>query len=158
MEKGDKGSRMIWMGVCGWMFLLVPAYPGCPGSKAVKRSLLLLLNWSGNQKTGRRSANTCDAVRCSGDAARARCSSRYKQTSGELRQLNASQSSASQTDTTSRYSDRASSIWYRYVYVLYRHRRFICPAIEQHTQLHQYNWEEQEPDLLNILRFIVRLS
>jgi len=24
------------------MFLLVPAYPGCPGSKAVKRSLLLL--------------------------------------------------------------------------------------------------------------------
>jgi len=25
------------------MFLLVSAYPGCPGSKAVKRSLLLLL-------------------------------------------------------------------------------------------------------------------
>ena len=25
------------------MFLLVPAYPSCPGSKAVKRSLLLLL-------------------------------------------------------------------------------------------------------------------
>ena len=25
------------------MFLLVPAYPGCPGSKAVKLSLLLLL-------------------------------------------------------------------------------------------------------------------
>jgi len=25
------------------MFLLVPAYPGCPGSKAVKRSLWLLL-------------------------------------------------------------------------------------------------------------------
>ena len=24
------------------MFLLVPAYPGCPGSKTVKRSLLLL--------------------------------------------------------------------------------------------------------------------
>ena len=31
------------MGVSGWMFLLVPAYPGCPGSKAAKRSLLLLL-------------------------------------------------------------------------------------------------------------------
>jgi len=31
------------MGVSGWKFLLVPAYPGCPGSKAVKRSLLLLL-------------------------------------------------------------------------------------------------------------------
>ena len=43
MEKGDKGSTMIRMGVSGWMFLLVPAYPGCPGSKAVKRSLLLFL-------------------------------------------------------------------------------------------------------------------
>ena len=42
MEKDDKGSTMIWMGVSGWMFLLVPAYPGCPGSKAVKRSLLSL--------------------------------------------------------------------------------------------------------------------
>ena len=41
MEKDDKGSMMIRMGVSGWMFLLVPAYPGCPGSKAVKRSLLL---------------------------------------------------------------------------------------------------------------------
>jgi len=27
------------------MFLLVPAYPGCPGSKAVKQSLLLSLYW-----------------------------------------------------------------------------------------------------------------
>ena len=25
------------------MFLLVPAYPGCPGSKAVKRSLLFFV-------------------------------------------------------------------------------------------------------------------
>ena len=25
------------------MFLLVPAYPGCPGSKAVKRSLLFVV-------------------------------------------------------------------------------------------------------------------
>jgi len=33
------------------MFLLVPAYPGCPGSKAVKRSLLLLLfNYREGQK------------------------------------------------------------------------------------------------------------
>ena len=31
------------------MFLLVPAYPGCPGSKAVKRSLLLLLFESGKE-------------------------------------------------------------------------------------------------------------
>ena len=44
MEKDDKGSTMIRTGVSGWMFLLVPAYPGYPGSKAVKRSLLLLLS------------------------------------------------------------------------------------------------------------------
>ena len=31
------------------MFLLVPAYPGCPGSKAVKRSLLLLLLLGGRK-------------------------------------------------------------------------------------------------------------
>ena len=43
MEKDDKGSMLIRIGVSGWKFLLVPAYPGCPGSKAVKRSLLLLL-------------------------------------------------------------------------------------------------------------------
>jgi len=41
MEKDDKGSTLIRIGVSGWGFLLVPAYPGCPGSKAVKRSLLL---------------------------------------------------------------------------------------------------------------------
>ena len=34
-------ALMIRIGVSGWKFLLVPAYPGCPGSKAVKRSLLL---------------------------------------------------------------------------------------------------------------------
>ena len=44
MEKDDKGSTMTRMGVSGWMFLLVPAYPGCPGSKAVKQLLLLLLS------------------------------------------------------------------------------------------------------------------
>jgi len=43
MEKDDKGSTLTRIGVSGWGFLLVPAYPGCPGSKAVKRSLLLLL-------------------------------------------------------------------------------------------------------------------
>ena len=36
MEKGDKGSTLTRMGVSGWMFLLVPAYPGCPGQTAVK--------------------------------------------------------------------------------------------------------------------------
>ena len=42
MEKGDKGSTLTRMGVSGWMFLLVPAYPGCPGQTAVKWLLLLL--------------------------------------------------------------------------------------------------------------------
>jgi len=37
MEEVDKGCPMIRMGVSGWMFLLVPAYPGSPGSKAIKR-------------------------------------------------------------------------------------------------------------------------
>ena len=37
MEEDDKGCPMIRMGVSGWMFLLVPAYPGGPGQKAVKR-------------------------------------------------------------------------------------------------------------------------
>ena len=46
MEKDDKGSTLIRIGVSGWKFLLVPAYPGCPGSKAVKRSLLLLLSFT----------------------------------------------------------------------------------------------------------------
>ena len=29
---------MIRRGVSGWMFLLVPAYPGSPGQRAVKQS------------------------------------------------------------------------------------------------------------------------
>jgi len=36
-EEDDKGCPMIRMGVSGWMFLLVPAYPCSPGHKAVKR-------------------------------------------------------------------------------------------------------------------------
>jgi len=43
MEKGNKGSTLTRMSVSGWMFLLVPAYPGCPGQTAVKWLLLLLL-------------------------------------------------------------------------------------------------------------------
>ena len=37
MEEDDKGYPMIRMGVSGWVFLLVTAYPGCPRPKAVKR-------------------------------------------------------------------------------------------------------------------------
>jgi len=33
MEKDDKGCPMIRLGVSGSVFLLVPAYPGCPGQK-----------------------------------------------------------------------------------------------------------------------------
>jgi len=36
MEEDDKGCPMIRMGVSGWMFLSVLAYPGSPGQKAVK--------------------------------------------------------------------------------------------------------------------------
>ena len=36
MEEDDKGCPMIRMGVSGWMFLLVLAYPGSPGQKAIK--------------------------------------------------------------------------------------------------------------------------
>ena len=36
MEEVDKGCPMIMMGVSGWVFLLAPAYPGSPGSLAVK--------------------------------------------------------------------------------------------------------------------------
>ena len=36
MEEVDKGCPMIRMGVSGLMFLLVPAYPGSPGQKAIK--------------------------------------------------------------------------------------------------------------------------
>jgi len=34
---------MIRMGVSVWMFLLVPAYPGSPGSKAIKRLCVCVL-------------------------------------------------------------------------------------------------------------------
>ena len=37
MEEDDKGCPMIRMGVSGWVLLQVPAYPGSPGPKAIKR-------------------------------------------------------------------------------------------------------------------------
>jgi len=42
MEVADKDWMMIRM-VGGWVFLLVPAHPGSPGQRAVKRLLLLSL-------------------------------------------------------------------------------------------------------------------
>ena len=55
LNKEDSMDRCKWRKVIkearwsGWVwvvFLLVPAYPGCPGSKAVKRSLLLYICYS----------------------------------------------------------------------------------------------------------------
>ena len=63
-SKGDKGSMMIRMGVSGWMFLLVPAYPGCPGSKAVKQSLLCYRRSSSRWRTDEHSLGCwCSLVR-----------------------------------------------------------------------------------------------
>jgi len=44
MEEDDKGCTMIRMGVSGWMFLLVLAYPGSPGQKAVKRLCVCVID------------------------------------------------------------------------------------------------------------------
>ena len=37
MDEADKGCPMTRMGASGWVFLLVPAYPGSPRPTAVKR-------------------------------------------------------------------------------------------------------------------------
>ena len=50
MEKDDKGCPMIRMGVSGWMFLLVLAYPGSPGQKAVKRLCKYFVCWCAIKK------------------------------------------------------------------------------------------------------------
>ena len=42
MEEADKDWMMIRM-VGGCVFLLVPAHPGSPGQRAVKRSLLFVV-------------------------------------------------------------------------------------------------------------------
>ena len=43
LDARKKGSTLTRMGVSGCMFLLVPAYPGCPGQTAVKWLLLLFM-------------------------------------------------------------------------------------------------------------------
>ena len=48
MEEGDKGCPMIRIGASGWMFLLVPAYPGSPRQKAVKRLCVCVCVVNGN--------------------------------------------------------------------------------------------------------------
>jgi len=41
MEEADKDWVMIKM-VGGWVFLLVPAHPGSPGQRAVKRFVVVI--------------------------------------------------------------------------------------------------------------------
>jgi len=48
MEEADKGWLMIRGGVSGWLFLLVPAQPGCPSQRTVKRLLLQWVSSSSN--------------------------------------------------------------------------------------------------------------
>ena len=43
MDEDDNGCPMIRMGVSGWMFLLIPAFPGSPRQKAVKRLCVCVL-------------------------------------------------------------------------------------------------------------------
>jgi len=52
MEKDDKGCSLIRLGVRGWVFLLVPAYPSCPGQKLLNgcvcvcvQRLPILIQW-----------------------------------------------------------------------------------------------------------------
>jgi len=42
MEEADKDWMMMRM-VGGWMFLLVPAHPGNPKQRAIKRLLLVFM-------------------------------------------------------------------------------------------------------------------
>ena len=45
MEEGDEWCPMNRMGVSGWVFLLVPSYPGCPGPKGVKQLCMWFGVW-----------------------------------------------------------------------------------------------------------------
>jgi len=44
MEEDDKGCPMIRLGVSGWVFRLVPAYPGCPGQKLLNGCVCVCVN------------------------------------------------------------------------------------------------------------------
>jgi len=41
MEEADKGWLMTTIGVSGWMFLLVPAHPGCPGQNPESHKMVV---------------------------------------------------------------------------------------------------------------------
>ena len=41
MDEADKGRLMTTIGVSGWMFLLVPAHPGCPGQNPESRKTVV---------------------------------------------------------------------------------------------------------------------
>jgi len=74
MEEDDKKCPMIRICVSGWMFLLVPAYPGSPGQKAVKQLcvcvwvcglLQLAALWSARHSTAQ--AAVCAECHCTTD-------------------------------------------------------------------------------------------
>jgi len=53
MEEDDKGCPMIRLGVSGWVFLPVPAYPGCPGQKPLNGCVcvcMLFHNYTGTSR------------------------------------------------------------------------------------------------------------
>jgi len=41
MEEADKGRLMTTIDVSGWMFLLVPAHPGCPRQNSESRKMVV---------------------------------------------------------------------------------------------------------------------
>ena len=45
MKEDDKGCQMIRLGVSGWVFLLVPAYLGCPRQKPLNGCVCVCVLW-----------------------------------------------------------------------------------------------------------------
>jgi len=41
MDEADKGRLMTTIDVSGWMLLLVPAHPGCPGQNPESRKTVV---------------------------------------------------------------------------------------------------------------------
>ena len=53
MEEIDKGCPTTRMGVSGWVFLLVPAYQGSPGSMAVKQLCVCVIQYQPKKLVGK---------------------------------------------------------------------------------------------------------
>jgi len=63
MEEDDKWCPMIRTGVSGWVFLLVRAYPRCPGPKALKMVVCVLsgTTWVGRYHKGKTNLDFTEA-------------------------------------------------------------------------------------------------